>query len=177
VPIITEKVVAITFSKVTRMTLAGDQLLNLLEIALDPLALVLSLWIVALAIQGVLLPAEVILALLVFALTFPGAMRLTQSPWSAAMLIEGHVLRHKVKPGITGWTQVNGYRGETETLDKMKARIDYDLDYLRNSSLRLDLYIVARTAWIVLKGNDATLKAVGSLRRTLHTLYRAGAAT
>ena len=63
--------------------------------------------------------------------------------------------RHKVKPGITGWAQVNGLRGETETLEKMKARIEYDLDYLRNWSLRLDLFIIAKTAWVVLKGNNA----------------------
>ena len=70
-------------------------------------------------------------------------------------LIKGYMVRHKVKPGITGWAQVNGYRGETETLDKMKARIDFDLDYLRNWSLRLDLYIIARTFWVVLKGEQA----------------------
>lgn len=70
-------------------------------------------------------------------------------------LIKGYMLRHKVKPGITGWAQVNGYRGETETLDKMKARIDFDLDYLRNWSLRLDLYIIARTIWVVLSGEHA----------------------
>jgi putative colanic acid biosynthesis UDP-glucose lipid carrier transferase len=67
-------------------------------------------------------------------------------------LIKGYMLRHKVKPGITGWAQVNGLRGETETVEKMKARIDYDLDYLRNWSLQLDTYIVAKTAWIMLKG-------------------------
>ena len=50
-------------------------------------------------------------------------------------LIKGYMIRHKVKPGITGWAQVNGYRGETRTLDKMQARIDHDLDYLRNWSL------------------------------------------
>jgi hypothetical protein len=44
-------------------------------------------------------------------------------------LIKGYMLRHKAKPGITGWAQVNGLRGETETLDKMEARIRYDLDY------------------------------------------------
>ena len=66
-------------------------------------------------------------------------------------LIKGYMQRHKVKPGITGWAQVNGYRGETEILDKMKARIDHDLDYLRNWSLRLDLYIIAKTVWVVLK--------------------------
>jgi len=65
-------------------------------------------------------------------------------------LIKGYMVRHKVKPGITGWAQVNGYRGETQTLDMMSGRIDYDLDYLRNWSLRLDLYIIAKTVWIVL---------------------------
>jgi putative colanic acid biosynthesis UDP-glucose lipid carrier transferase len=70
-------------------------------------------------------------------------------------LIKGYMVRHKVKPGITGWAQVNGLRGETETLDKMKARIDYDLDYLRNWSLRFDLYIIARTVWVVLGKKNA----------------------
>jgi putative colanic acid biosysnthesis UDP-glucose lipid carrier transferase len=66
-------------------------------------------------------------------------------------LIKGYMLRHKVKPGITGWAQVNGLRGETDTLQKMNARIDFDLDYLRNWSLRLDLYIIAKTAWGIFK--------------------------
>jgi putative colanic acid biosynthesis UDP-glucose lipid carrier transferase len=70
-------------------------------------------------------------------------------------LIKGYMLRHKVRPGITGWAQVNGYRGETEMLEKMKARIDCDLEYLRNWSLRLDLYIIAKTAWIVFKAENA----------------------
>ena len=69
-------------------------------------------------------------------------------------LIKGYMLRHKVKPGITGWAQVNGYRGETEVLEKMKARIDYDLDYLRNWSLRFDLFIIAKTVWVVLNARD-----------------------
>jgi putative colanic acid biosynthesis UDP-glucose lipid carrier transferase len=60
-----------------------------------------------------------------------------------------------VKPGITGWAQVNGLRGETETLDKMKARIDHDLDYLRNWSLRFDLYIIFRSVAVVLKDCNA----------------------
>jgi putative colanic acid biosynthesis UDP-glucose lipid carrier transferase len=70
-------------------------------------------------------------------------------------LIKGYMVRHKVRPGITGWAQVNGLRGETETLEKMKARIDYDLDYLRNWSLRLDLYVIARTLWVVLAKKNA----------------------
>jgi putative colanic acid biosysnthesis UDP-glucose lipid carrier transferase len=60
-----------------------------------------------------------------------------------------------VKPGLTGWAQIHGLRGETQSVDRMKARIDYDLDYLRNWSLRLDCYTIAKTAWIVLKGENA----------------------
>lgn len=57
-------------------------------------------------------------------------------------LIHGYMLRHKVKPGITGWAQVNGWRGETETLDKMEKRIEYDLEYIRNWSLWMDIKIL-----------------------------------
>lgn len=64
-------------------------------------------------------------------------------------LIRAYMVRHKVKPGITGWAQVNGLRGETETVDKMKARVEYDLEYLRNWSLMLDLQIIARTFWLM----------------------------
>jgi len=60
-------------------------------------------------------------------------------------IISGYMLRHKVKPGITGWAQINGWRGETDTLDKMEKRIEYDLDYIRNWSLFLDLKIVFLT--------------------------------
>ena len=70
-------------------------------------------------------------------------------------LIKGYMLRHKVKPGITGWAQVNGLRGETETLDKMQARIQYDLDYLRSWSLWLDLWIIVRTVKVVLSRHNA----------------------
>jgi putative colanic acid biosysnthesis UDP-glucose lipid carrier transferase len=70
-------------------------------------------------------------------------------------LIKGYMVRHKVKPGITGWAQVNGYRGETDTLDKMKGRIDYDLDYLRNWSLRLDIHIILKTIRLVIRDQKA----------------------
>jgi len=70
-------------------------------------------------------------------------------------LIKGYMQRHKVKPGITGWAQVNGLRGETTTLERMQARVEHDLDYLRNWSLRLDLYIIAKTVWVVLRGENA----------------------
>ncbi len=70
-------------------------------------------------------------------------------------LIKGYMLRHKVKPGITGWAQVNGLRGETETLDKMEARVRYDLDYLRKWSLWLDLWIIVKTVQVVVKRENA----------------------
>lgn len=70
-------------------------------------------------------------------------------------LIKGYMLRHKVKPGITGWAQVNGLRGETQTLEKMKARIEYDLHYLQNWSIWLDLWIIMRTVWVVLRRDNA----------------------
>ncbi len=70
-------------------------------------------------------------------------------------MIKGYMVRHKVKPGITGWAQVNGWRGETDSLEKMKKRIDYDLAYLRNWSLRLDLYIIAKTIAVVFKDKHA----------------------
>ena len=69
-------------------------------------------------------------------------------------LIKSYMIRHKVKPGITGWAQVNGLRGETETVEKMKARIEYDLDYLRHWSLRLDLQIIWKTIFVVFKRPD-----------------------
>lgn len=60
-------------------------------------------------------------------------------------LITGYMLRHIVKPGITGWAQINGWRGETDTLDKMKKRVEFDMEYIENWTLRLDLKIVALT--------------------------------
>lgn len=70
-------------------------------------------------------------------------------------LIKSYMLRHKVKPGITGWAQINGFRGETDSLDKMEGRIRYDLDYLRNWSLRLDLHIIVKTVRLVFKDGAA----------------------
>lgn len=70
-------------------------------------------------------------------------------------LIKGYMIRHKVKPGITGWAQVNGFRGETDTLDKMAARIEYDLAYLRSWSISLDLWIIARTLKVVIGRDNA----------------------
>lgn len=70
-------------------------------------------------------------------------------------LISGYMLRHKVKPGITGLAQVSGLRGETDTVDKMQARIECDLEYLRKWSIWLDLKIVARSVRVVIDGEGA----------------------
>lgn len=59
--------------------------------------------------------------------------------------IHGYMLRHKVKPGLTGWAQVNGWRGETDTLEKMEKRIEHDLDYIRKWNIGFDLKIVLLT--------------------------------
>ncbi|MBT9610290.1 undecaprenyl-phosphate glucose phosphotransferase [Aquabacterium sp.] len=70
-------------------------------------------------------------------------------------IIKSYMVRHKVRPGITGWAQVNGYRGETETIEKMQARVEFDLEYLRNWSLGLDLQIIIRTIRLMLFDRNA----------------------
>jgi putative colanic acid biosysnthesis UDP-glucose lipid carrier transferase len=70
-------------------------------------------------------------------------------------LIHGYMLRHKVKPGITGWAQVNGWRGETDTLEKMQQRVEHDLEYLRNWSLWFDLRILFATVAAVVSRKNA----------------------
>lgn len=61
--------------------------------------------------------------------------------------IDGYMLRHLVKPGITGWAQINGWRGETDTDEKMEKRIEYDMEYLKNWSILLDLKIIFMTIY------------------------------
>jgi putative colanic acid biosynthesis UDP-glucose lipid carrier transferase len=70
-------------------------------------------------------------------------------------MIKAYMVRHKVKPGITGWAQINGHRGETDTVDKMQARVAFDLEYLSNWSLALDLQIIARTIKLMLFDRNA----------------------
>ena len=69
--------------------------------------------------------------------------------------IPGYMLRHKVRPGLTGLAQVNGWRGETETMEKMKNRIEYDLEYIQRWSLWLDLKIIFFTVFSVLRDKQA----------------------
>lgn len=67
-------------------------------------------------------------------------------------LIQHYMLRHFVKPGITGWAQVNGYRGETRESDLMAKRVEYDLEYISNWTVMLDFKIIFMTAWNMLRG-------------------------
>ena len=67
-------------------------------------------------------------------------------------IIKGYMIRHKVKPGVTGWAQVNGLRGETDTLEKMAKRIEHDLEYIRNWSLMLDFWIILKTIKVFFVG-------------------------
>ncbi|MCY9855260.1 undecaprenyl-phosphate glucose phosphotransferase [Vibrio mediterranei] len=60
-------------------------------------------------------------------------------------IVDNYMIRHKIKPGVTGWAQINGYRGETQTVEKMKKRVQYDIEYLQNWSLWLDFQIVFLT--------------------------------
>ena len=70
-------------------------------------------------------------------------------------VIKGYMVRHKVTPGITGLAQVSGFRGETETVEKMKKRIALDLDYLRNWSIALDMRIILKTIALVFRDSEA----------------------
>lgn len=67
--------------------------------------------------------------------------------------IKSYMLRHRIKPGLTGLAQVNGYRGETDTLDKMEARVKYDLAYINNWSIWLDIEILFRTIFVLFGKN------------------------
>jgi putative colanic acid biosynthesis UDP-glucose lipid carrier transferase len=70
-------------------------------------------------------------------------------------LIKGYMLRHKVNPGLTGLAQIRGYRGETETIDDMRLRVESDLEYLRNWSLDLDMKIILKTIGVMITGHKA----------------------
>ena len=72
-----------------------------------------------------------------------------------AKLIKNYFARHRVKPGITGLAQVNGWRGETDTIDKMENRVHYDIEYIENWSIWLDIKILIKTIFAVFKSENA----------------------
>ena len=63
--------------------------------------------------------------------------------------------RHRVRPGITGWAQVNGWRGETDTEEKLHRRVEHDLYYIENWSVWFDIKIILRTALTLFRGERA----------------------
>jgi lipopolysaccharide/colanic/teichoic acid biosynthesis glycosyltransferase len=69
--------------------------------------------------------------------------------------VDGYFARHRVRPGITGWAQVCGWRGETDTQEKIQRRVEHDLYYIENWSVLLDLYILARTPFAVFRARNA----------------------
>jgi len=68
---------------------------------------------------------------------------------------QGYFARHRVKPGVTGWAQINGWRGETDTHEKLLRRVEHDLYYIDNWSMLFDLYIIAMTPFSLVTGKNA----------------------
>src|SRR3977135_3476850 len=69
--------------------------------------------------------------------------------------VDGYFARHRVKPGITGWAQISGWRGETDTHEKIQRRVEHDLYYIENWSVLFDLFILAKTPFALAKGENA----------------------
>ncbi|WP_022721267.1 undecaprenyl-phosphate glucose phosphotransferase [Rhodopseudomonas sp. B29] len=69
--------------------------------------------------------------------------------------VDGYFARHRVKPGITGWAQINGWRGEIDNEEKIQKRVEFDLYYIENWSVLFDVYILLKTPWALLKGENA----------------------
>ena len=70
-------------------------------------------------------------------------------------VVDGYFGRHRVKPGITGWAQIHGWRGETDTPEKIQKRVEHDIYYIENWSLLLDVYILLKTPFALLKSENA----------------------
>lgn len=84
----------------------------------------------------------------------PHAIHASTSNRAYEVVVDGYFARHKVKPGITGWAQINGWRGETDTDEKIQRRVEHDLYYIENWSVLLDLYILAKTPFSLLTKNE-----------------------
>ncbi len=85
----------------------------------------------------------------------PHATKAKAGPSLYEHVVDGYFARHRVKPGITGWAQINGWRGETDTAEKIERRVEHDLYYIENWSLTFDLYILARTPLALLNTESA----------------------
>jgi Undecaprenyl-phosphate glucose phosphotransferase len=85
----------------------------------------------------------------------PHALEAKAADWTYEQAVDGYFARHRVKPGVTGWAQVNGWRGETDTVEKIQRRVECDLEYIENWSLALDIYILAATPFALFRGDSA----------------------
>ena len=85
----------------------------------------------------------------------PHALSASAAGISYAHAINEYPIRHRVKPGMTGWAQVNGWRGETTTIEQIRQRVEHDLYYIENWSLTFDLVILGRTVFAVLSRANA----------------------
>lgn len=84
----------------------------------------------------------------------PHALHATASNRAYEQVVDGYFARHKVKPGITGWAQVNGWRGETDTEDKIQRRVEHDLYYIENWSVLMDIYILIKTPFSLMTKSE-----------------------
>jgi len=85
----------------------------------------------------------------------PHALYATAAEHPYEAVVDGYFARHRVKPGITGWAQIHGWRGETDTPEKIQKRVECDLYYIENWSLLLDIYILAATPFALIKAENA----------------------
>jgi Undecaprenyl-phosphate glucose phosphotransferase len=85
----------------------------------------------------------------------PHALKAKAADKLYADAVDGYFARHRVKPGVTGWAQINGWRGETDTQEKILRRVEHDLYYIENWSVTFDLYILLMTPFALLKGDNA----------------------
>jgi len=85
----------------------------------------------------------------------PHAIRTTAGGRLCEEVVVRYSVRHKVRPGITGWAQVNGWRGTMEDENHLRKRVEHDLYYINNWSPWFDLKIVAMTVWAVLRGRNS----------------------
>jgi Undecaprenyl-phosphate glucose phosphotransferase len=85
----------------------------------------------------------------------PHALKAKAEEKLYADVVDGYFARHRVKPGVTGWAQINGWRGETDTEEKIQRRVEHDLYYIENWSVLFDLYILLMTPFALLKGENA----------------------
>ena len=85
----------------------------------------------------------------------PHAMHAAAADRQYDQVVESYFARHRVKPGLTGWAQIRGWRGETDTPEKIQQRVEHDLYYIENWSMLFDFYILAMTPWALLSGENA----------------------